>query len=108
MNTRRVPAVLLLASLLVGPGRQAAGESASAKAEAAVKDGDTALILGDLAGAKKKYQEALAADADNAQATVKLAWAELEGGAEGEAVKLLEGLVGKKGEIGRASCRERV
>src|SRR5688572_3554214 len=96
MSSRRAVVILAGLSLLVS-AQGVAKESARDKAEAAVKEGDTALILGDLGGAKKKYLEAVSADAGWAVATVKLAWAELQGGADAEVVKLLEGIAGRKG-----------
>lgn len=80
---------LALVGTLVMTGLASAAND-RAKAEKAVKDGDTALILGDVAGARKLFAEARAADPTYGEATMRLAWAELQTGNDAEAVKLLE------------------
>ncbi len=91
--TRGIGALWLVVCVsLVGAAH--AGADAASAAQL-VKDGDTQVLLGDDAAARKLYQAALAADPTDAQATVRLAFLLGRAGEDVEAVRLLEQLTAR-------------
>jgi predicted Zn-dependent protease len=71
--------------------------ASAGKGDLRLKDGDAAVLLGDLDAAEKAYRDAHAAEPGNVTASVRLAYVLGHNGKEAEGVKLLEDLVaGKK------------
>jgi predicted Zn-dependent protease len=100
MHARKLSAVLAVAfaavlGLTLDRPAAAGDPTPKQKAEQAIKDGDQALILGDVSAARTKFGEAVQADPKNATAVMRLAFAETQAGNDAEAVKLLEELTSR-------------